>query len=487
VDETTLTELSRLTAKARDAGSRLADTPPRDRSEWLHRIADALERHRDDLVSLADSETALGQSRLTSEVDRAAAQLRFYGNVAVEGSYLRATIDLATGTTPFLARVQRPLGPVAVFGASNFPFAFGVLGNDTASAIAAGCPVLAKAHPAHPLLSALLASLAEDALRLTGAPVGTFGIASGFEAGLELVKSSTVQAVAFTGSQAGGLALWRAANDRDVVIPVFAEMSTVNPVVVTRAALSRLAEVAAGFVGSFTQGSGQFCTKPGLLFAPQGQGVAHAVVKALKQAAPDPVMLTQSIAAAYSAGFDELAACGATVVGTSPASSSAWAVPAAILEAPIDQVRPGSRLLEECFGPIAIVVEYADIEQLQSVLAGLQGALAASVITAEGAEAAHDNEVTPLVRLLAAKVGRVAINEWPTGVAVAWAQQHGGPWPATSAPATTSVGAAALDRFTRPVAYQSVPDRWLPPPLREQNPWAVPRRIDGVLRLAGAR
>ena len=269
-EETTSEQVAARVDLAARAAPAVAAAAPAERRGWLHGVADALEAHGDELAELAERETALGPVRLAGEVARAANQLRFYGDVAREGSYLGVTVDEATATTARIVRVNRPLGPVAVFGASNFPFAFSVLGNDTGAALAAGCPVVVKAHPAHVGLSHRQAEIAREALAAAGAPDGTFGMVNGHQAGVDLVTAAATSAVAFTGSQGGGLALWRIANEREVVIPVFAEMGTVNPVVVTRAGARDLAPVAAGLVGSFTLGDGQFCTKPGLLLAPAG-------------------------------------------------------------------------------------------------------------------------------------------------------------------------------------------------------------------------
>ena len=475
VPDTTSDAVAAAVERAALAAPVVGAVPPHLRRRWLNAVADALEANRAELVALADEETALGADRLSGEVTRTAGQLRFYGDVAAEGSYLGLTVDSATDTTPRLVRINRPLGPVAVFGASNFPFAFSVLGNDTASALAAGCPVLAKAHPAHVRLSVRLTQIAADALTRAGAPPGTFSLVIGHDAGVQLVQSDPVAAVAFTGSQSGGMALWRLANERPRVIPVFAEMGTVNPVVLTRAALERLPDIATGFVGSFTLGGGQFCTKPGILLAPAGAGVAAAVADALAAAAPRPVMLTRSIADSVEAGLRELVDAGGTVVRAVPPPEHGWSAPAAVLSAPVSSLQPGSRLLEECFGAVAVVAEYANTTELRTALAALQGSLAGCVMTGAG----EDPDAGWLVEALTHRVGRVAVNDWPTGVAYTWAQQHGGPWPATSAPSTTSVGAAALDRFVRPVTYQSARDAWLPAEARSDNPWMLPRRVDG--------
>lgn len=479
--DTTSQELDAVLDAAGRAAPALASTPPGVRGRWLAAVADALVAEVDALVDVADRETALGRARLHGEVLRTAEQLRFYAAVATEGSWLRVTLDRATETAPALARAHQPLGPVAVFGASNFPFAFGVLGNDTASALAAGCPVVAKAHPAHAATCALLHDLATTALTEAGAPAGTFTTVHGFEAGPALVSAPQVKAVGFTGSQAGGLALWRLANEREEVIPFYAEMGTVNPVVLAPAlARAELDAVAAGFVASFTTGSGQFCTKPGLLLAPVGCDAPATVARALEAAAPAPVMLTRGIADSVGEGLVALAAAGATTVTRTEVAGPGWRAPAAVLTAPVEALTRGSRLLEECFGAVALVVEYASLEELHAALDQLQGCLAAAVFAAP-----DDPDAPALIDRLARVAGRVTMNDWPTGVAWTWAQHHGGPWPATTRPEATSVGAAALDRFVRPVTFQSVPTDLLPSPHRElfadDNPWLLPRRVDGRL------
>ena len=469
-----------VVARAAAAAPAVAAATPGERRLWLVAVADAVEdaRAAAELVRVADRETALGEARLTSELARCADQLRFYGDVGVEASYLRVTVDHATDTTPDLRRMQVPLGPVAVLGASNFPFAFGALGNDTGSAIAAGCPVVAKAHPAHPQTSALLATVATTALADAGAPEGAFGLVAGFEAGEALVRGPEVAAVAFTGSQRGGLAVWRLAIQRDVVIPVYAEMGTVNPVVMT---------TARGCSG----GGGRRRLRR--LLHPRRRPVLHqagAAPRSRRVRRPRPRRGRTTERAA-----DRLAAhrghrrrlrirgCRARSV-PGPRCSAGCRVPRRAgprtprcLAVPAADLKPGSRLLEECFGPVALVAEYADHHELTEVLKALQGALAASVMSA-GPE---DPETPDMVGVLAPLAGRVAVDDWPTGVAFTWAQQHGGPWPATTFPSATSVGAAALDRFTRPVTWQSAPTSVLPPALQEDNPWRLPRRVDGQL------
>ncbi len=461
------------------AAPRLATVSPSTRRDWLEALAAALEDAADELVPLADRETGLGADRLQSELTRTAGQLRFYGAVAAEGSYLGATLDPGTATAPTLGRVNVPLGPVAVFGASNFPFAFSVLGNDTASALAAGCPVLVKAHPAHPVLSRRCGEIARTALAAAGAPDGTFALVVGLGAGNELLLADEVCALAFTGSEIIGTSLWRKAHTRERPIPVFAEMGTVNPAVLTPAGAVRhagdLAELADGFVDSFMLGSGQFCTKPGLLLAPAGAGVPDAVAQALLRAEPPGSLLTRSIATNAERGLSDLIRSGAALVAQVRGSGQGWSADAAVLTAHASLLTHGSRLLQEVFGPVALVVEYADLAELHVALGQLSGSLAASVLPGS-----PDPDLDGVLSALGRKVGRLVVDGWTTGVPVGWAQHHGGPWPATTNPAHTSVGAGALDRFVRPVAFQGVPDAHLPPPLQAANPWCLPRRVGGV-------
>jgi NADP-dependent aldehyde dehydrogenase len=466
-------------SRAHAAAPLLAGVPPATRAGWLDAIADALDAESDALAALADEETALGLPRLTGELANAAKALRFYGSVARDGSYLGATLDSAGPGRADIRRVNVPLGPVAVFGASNFPFGFGVLGHDTATALAAGCPVVIKAHPAHPRLSARLAELATAALSDAGAPAGALALVAGFAAGGQLVAHPLVRAVGFTGSQSGGLALWRLASQRPEVIPVYAEMGTVNSAVVTaQAAEQRAADIAAGFVGSFTLGMGQFCTKPGLLLVPARAQLIREVGRALTAAAPQGWMLTEAIAGAYDRGLRRLVEAGARVIAQTDRVDAGWAASPTVLQVDISNLVAGSPLLEECFGPVALVAEYEPGEQLVQAL----DALPSSLATAVHAAGPDDPELPELITRLSRRCGRVVVDGWPTGVALGWAQHHGGPWPATSAPAVTSVGAAALNRFVRPVAYQGVSGAALPPAVRDDNPWRIPRRVDGIMQ-----
>jgi NADP-dependent aldehyde dehydrogenase len=453
------------------------------RAGLLEAIADRLDDDTDRLVSLAEEETHLGIPRLTGEVGRTTGQLRLFAGVVREGAYLEATIDHADPSAvpprPDLRRLLVPLGPVAVFSASNFPFAFSVAGGDTASALAAGCPVVVKAHPAHPRLSQAVAGRVAEALAEAGAPEGVLRLVGGHETGRELVRVPQIKAVGFTGSLAGGRSLFDLASGRPEPIPFYGELGSLNPVLVTaRAVEARGAAIAAGLVGSFTLGVGQFCTKPGLVLVPAGAGFEHHVARALQAAAPPTApMLVPRIAENFHTGVQEaIERHGATVLagGQGIGAENAAAAPV-VLTVPARRLLDGDRaLLEEHFGPATVLVAYAP-EELDPVLDLLPGSLTVTV-QAEDDEA---GALAPMVGKLAALGGRLVWNGWPTGVAVTWSQHHGGPWPATTSALHTSVGATAIRRWLRPVAFQDLPDALLPPELQEANPGGIPRRVDG--------
>ncbi len=455
---------------ATEATGVMRSVSPATRARWIGSVVDALLQAEDELVSLAQAETALGEIRLRGELRGLAANARFYASAAVEGSYLGVSQDSSGAAR--LHRWNVPLGVVAVFGASNFPFGFGAFGHDVASALAAGCPVVVKAHPAHPRLSVAIADIANRGLLEAGAPAGAYGMVVGFDAGLDVVDSPAIAAVAFTGSQTGGMSLVQRAAARGV--PVFAEMGTVNPVLVIPGVSDRR-EIADGFVASFTMGSGQFCTKPGLILVPEGEGYPELIRSALSAVEAVP-LLTAAIAERFREGVSQRGS-HALSPRSPAATTGGWAVEPVIITASVDELTEGSPLLEECFGPVAVVAEYPSAESARAALRRLQPSLAASIFT--GGET-HEY-VTQALDVLLAKVGRVAINMWPTGVTVAWSQQHGGPWPATSRPDATSVGAHALDRFVRPVTLQNAADAELPEFVRSANPWRLRIRIDGEL------
>ncbi|UTT68969.1 aldehyde dehydrogenase (NADP(+)) [Arthrobacter sp. DNA4] len=475
--------LSELTAAATEAARTSAAATDAERAGWLKAVADALDANAAELVDIADAETSLGAPRLTGEVARTTGQLRLFARVITEGSYLEAIIDhadpSATPPKPDLRRILKPIGPVAVFSASNFPFAFSVAGGDTASALAVGCSVIVKAHSGHLRLSERTAEIVAGALRGAGAPEGLFALVSGREVGSALVQDPAIKAVGFTGSIPGGRALFDLATSRPDPIPFYGELGSLNPVVITAAALqARSAELAAGLTGSFTLGAGQFCTKPGLVFIPAGTGFAAQVAEAAKDK-PAHGMLTSRIAEAYPEGLRSFASVeGVDVVSGSVDQDAVanGAAPVAFCTSAAKVLENPEQLLEECFGPTTILIEYKDREELAAVLAKVPGSLTATLHSEQG------EDIKALVEQLSGLAGRVLFEGWPTGVAVNWAQQHGGPYPATTS-LFTSVGATAVRRFQRPVAYQDAPESVLHPALREDNPLRIPRRVDGELQL----
>jgi NADP-dependent aldehyde dehydrogenase len=477
-------ELDRRIAAAAQAARVLVDSRPSDRAAWLELVATRLDAAADELVPLAAEETQLGLDRLQGELKRTTFQLRLFAEVLRNGSFLQATIDHADpawpmGARPDLRRMMRPLGPVAVYAASNFPFAFSVAGGDTASALAAGCPVLLKAHPSHPELSAATGEHVVDALIEAGAPDGTFAVVRGFESGINLVKDSRIRAASFTGSLRGGRALFDLAVSRPEPIPFYGELGSVNPAFVTPdAAAQRADDVAAGFVGSMSLGNGQFCTKPGLLFVPAESGLEDRVA-ALAGTRPAAPMLSEHIRSGYSEALALLAERpGVRVIAGQPGQEGDPA-PTILATTVSDFLADAEAMRQECFGPAAIVVSYESEEELLAAARVFDGQLTAT-IHCSGQEPA----VSALADVLSERVGRVVWNGWPTGVSVTYAQHHGGPYPATTSIQTTSVGTAAIDRFLRPVTYQDAPDEVLPPALQEDNPWRLPRRVDGVLQQA---
>jgi NADP-dependent aldehyde dehydrogenase len=482
--ETTTADVDRLCTAALAAFPALEKLGRNGRALLLRTLADALEERRDDIVAIADRETALGPKRLDGELTRTSYQLRLFADVLDEGSYLEATIDHAGGTPmgprPDLRRMLVPIGPVAVFGASNFPLAFSVPGGDTASALAAGCPVVIKAHASHPATSALVYDILASAARKSGAPDGTLALVHGLQAGADLVAHPAVRAVGFTGSASGGRALLRIIEERPDPVPFFGELSSLNPVVVTpTAATERGATVGAELAASFTLGGGQFCTKPGLVFVPGGTA-GDALVEAMAAAVtgmPAPVLLNEGIAAAYRRISAELAEDD----GIETAASGGAAGGAGFRTQPLLLTTSAAALprqaTEECFGPVAVVARYDGEQDLLAAIGELPPSLTAAIH--QGAdETGLPALLTDRLRPLA---GRLIYDGYPTGVAVSWAQQHGGPWPSTNSQ-HTSVGTTAVRRFLRPVAWQSAPQSVLPRELTDGFT-AVPRRIDGVLHL----
>lgn len=478
--DSTPADVDRVASAAAAAFTVTVASTDAERAAWLRTVADELDAHVDELVAIADRETALGEARLRGEVVRTTGQLRLFATVVEEGSYLEAIIDHAVPDAapprPDLRRMLRPIGPVAVFAASNFPFAFSVAGGDTASALAVGCPVIVKAHSGHPELSRRSAELVAGALRSAGAPDGTFALVEGREAGIALIEHPAIAAGSFTGSVAGGRALADRAAARPAPIPFFGELGSINPVVVTEAAdAARGAALAQGLAGSFQLGSGQFCTKPGLVFVPEGSALEAALPAHVGSAAHR--LLTEAIDRGFREGLEHLAAVpGAELVAQAPATDDGVPQPLVYAVSADTFATHLETLSAEVFGPVTLLVRYGSAAELPAVLSRLDGSLTATIHAEDG------DDVSQVLGVLAARAGRVLFSGWPTGVAVTWSQHHGGPWPATTSQ-HTSVGATAARRFQRPIAYQDAPERVLPPALLDANPLGIPRRVDGVLQL----
>ncbi|MEZ4697696.1 MAG: aldehyde dehydrogenase (NADP(+)) [Rhodothermales bacterium] len=464
----------------------------RSADEWamlLERVAEEIEALGDELVDRVMRETALPEGRVRGERGRTTGQLRMFADLVREGSWVDARIDRAQpdrqpAPKPDLRRMLVPIGPVAVFGASNFPLAFSVAGGDTASALAAGCPVVVKAHPAHPGTSELVATAVRRAVESVGFHPGTFSMVHGKrpDVSLELVRHPRLRAVGFTGSLRAGRAIFDAANARPVPIPVFAEMGSVNPVFLLPGALAERSDaIADGLVGSFTMGAGQFCTNPGLVFGVAGAAfdsfLADVTEKTL--ATPAFTMLHAGIDAAYKEGLKALADVrGVRVAAQAEAARSSAGAAVLTVDAATWEREP--RLHEEVFGPSTLVVACTDLAEMERVAEALEGNLTA---TLQGTEA-DISGASGLVRVLAARVGRLIVNGFPTGVEVCPSMNHGGPYPATTDVRSTSVGTAAIFRFARPICYQNFPQDALPVELRDGNERGIWRLVDGERTLA---
>jgi NADP-dependent aldehyde dehydrogenase len=480
---TTPEELENILAAASAAARPLGALRPAERAVLLRTVADQLDAAADELVGLAMAETHLPEGRLRGELTRTTFQLRLFGEVLEEGSYLEATIDHADpswgmGPRPDLRRMLVPLGPVVVFAASNFPFAFSVAGGDTASALAAGCPVILKAHSGHPQLSVRTGEIVKAALAGAGAPAGSFAVITGTENGKTALTDPRVQAGSFTGSIPGGRALFDVASSRPDPIPFYGELGSLNPVFVTEGAVKARGDaIASGFVGSYTLGVGQFCTKPGLLFLPAGHGLEPAIAAAAQEVGAAS-LLNPRIGKGYNEELAKLSAAEGVEVLVEAAPADGLSVTPTLLKTTVPALLERSdELLQECFGPTSFIVEYEGIDEALAAAAAFDGNLTGTL----HAEVEEADAVAPLLDVLRERVGRVLWNGWPTGVSVTYAMQHGGPWPATSASIHTSVGTTAARRFMRPVSYQDLPEALLPEALRESNPLGIVRRIDGKL------
>jgi NADP-dependent aldehyde dehydrogenase len=484
-----IADLNRAADLAEDAFVAFRKLSGRERGRFLRHIADGIEAIVPELVERANRETALPEARLKGESARTVNQLRLFAQVVEEGSWVNARIDPAQPDRKPLPRsdirsMMRGLGPVAVFGASNFPLAFSVAGGDTAAAFAAGNPVIVKAHHAHPGTSEMVGQVIARSVRECGLPPGVFALlfGAGSEIGAALVDHPNVKAVGFTGSLSAGKALMQRAAARPEPIPCFMEMSSVNPLFVLPGALhTRGAQIAAGLFDSFTLGVGQFCTKPGLVYLPRNADADALVaeVKALVEKAAPSAMLTEGISKSYRSGIAGRQSHGhvnTVAQASSDGAGTNYAAPV-LMQVDAEDLLAKPELSTEVFGPSALVIRYDSREQLLELAGAIEGQLTA---TLHGSDA-DLAEFADLIAILERKAGRLIVNGFPTGVEVCHAMVHGGPYPATSDSRATSVGTYSIYRFVRPVCYQDFPQAALPEELKDANPLGIMRLIDGQL------
>ncbi|MDE2465448.1 MAG: aldehyde dehydrogenase (NADP(+)) [Alphaproteobacteria bacterium] len=466
-------DVEQACALANSVFDRYRATSAEERAQLLEAIAENVAALGETAIPRAQSETALPQARLTGELARTCNQLRLFAGELRDGRWQGVRIDPAQPDRtplprPDLRLRKIPVGPVAVFGASNFPFAFSVAGGDTAAALAAGCPVVVKAHPAHPGASELVAGAIIEAVKACGLPDGVFSMIAGPSnaLGAALVANPHIKAVGFTGSRQGGLALMEIAARRAEPIPVYAEMSSINPVLLLPGALDRRAEaLAEAFLNSLTMGVGQFCTNPGLLIAVQGPGLERFIKAAAAGIVHKPAatMLTPGIFANYTSGIARLRDdLHAQAVGAGPEGRGPNCGQAFLFSVSATDFLASPKWAQEVFGPSSVLVHCDNQQQMQAVLEALEGQLTATLQIDDADHALARN----LLPILERKAGRILANGWPTGVEVAHAMVHGGPFPATSDGRSTSVGTLSIDRFLRPVCYQDLPSDLLPTVLR---------------------
>jgi len=444
----------------------------------LESIADALDHAKADLVPVAMEETNLPEARLTGEVGRTTGQLRLMARAVEDRTYLDITIDHAdaslTPPRPDLRLKSTSLGVVGVFGASNFPFAFGVAGGDTASALAAGCAVVIKVNPGHPRVSRMVGEIMIAAALKAGAPAGLISLVEDFDAGMALVEHPLTAAIAFTGSTHGGRALFDAANRREIPIPFYGELGGLNPVFVTRSVASDKAkETAEGFLGSITMGAGQFCTKPGFLIV-DGASEINAELAALVSAAPAQKLLNSNIVKLHDRNRDEIAEVPGMALVAQNSEGGDTKVSVYTISAK-DFLKAGESAKREVFGPTAVVVNCANTDELLRVAESFSGTLTSGIHAIES----DPMDLSLLISIVERISGRIVWNQWPTGLAVTWAMQHGGPYPASTNPLFTSVGAKAILRFRRPITYQNFPQNYLSPVLQDGAPELNSARING--------
>jgi NADP-dependent aldehyde dehydrogenase len=489
-DESSPADVDAALAAADGAFQQFRRTSAEVRATFLDRIASEIDTC-DELLDAAHAETALPLARLSAERGRTAGQLRMFADLIREGSWVDARIDRAIPDRqplpkPDVRRMLIPIGPVVVFSASNFPLAFSVAGGDTASAMAAGCPVIVKAHPAHPATSELAATAIMAAMKTVGLPRGVFSLlhSTRNEIAVALVQHPQTKAVGFTGSLRAGRALFDAAARRPEPIPVYAEMGSVNPLFVLPGALAERGDaIAEGLQHSVTLGVGQFCTNPGLTIGLGDERFDRFVrgLESLMGTVPPGTMLYPALCRSYEAGRQRLSAIpGVSHTGPASAVAESKAAPA-IFVASGQTFLDRPELADEVFGPSTMVIRCASRDEMDAIARRLPGQLTATI----HGSAADLKECASLVSILEEKAGRLIVNGFPTGVEVCPSMQHGGPYPATTDVRSTSVGTAAIHRFARPVAYQGFPESLLPPELEDGNPRRIWRLVDGELTREG--
>ncbi|MFJ1521414.1 aldehyde dehydrogenase (NADP(+)) [Acinetobacter sp. ABJ_C1_1] len=484
-----LQEVETAANLAEQAFDQYRNLPLEKRAAFLESIANNILELGDDLIERAHQETGLPHVRLQGERGRTIGQLRMFAQVVRDGHFLSTTIDPSQPERTPLPRadlrlMKIPLGPVAVFGASNFPLAFSVAGGDTASALAAGAPVIVKAHSAHLGTSELVGRAIQKAVIENNLPEGVFSLlfGAGRTVGEALVSHPAIKAVGFTGSRQGGLALVNIANARPEPIPVYAEMSSTNPVFLFPHALNQNAEkIARGFIDSLTMGAGQFCTNPGLVVVGESSD-CEIFINAASQALTEKsaqTMLTAGIYEAYQSGIEQVGDTDKVenISSGQESGNMCNAAQAQLFVTTVDEFISNKTLHNEMFGPASIIVKAKNSEEFIKVAKHIEGQLTATLHIDE----LDYQQVSQILPILERKVGRILVNGYPTGVEVCHAMVHGGPFPSTSNSMFTSVGASAIDRFLRPVCYQDVPENLLPEPLKASNPLKLIRLVDGNL------
>jgi 2,5-dioxopentanoate dehydrogenase len=481
-------DVERAAQLADEAFLPFSQLPAAKRAAFLREVAAKIEANAEQIIECAHQESALPKPRLQSETGRTCNQLRLFASVAEDGTWVMARIDRADPARkplpkPDVRSMWHAIGPVVVFGASNFPLAFSTAGGDTASALAAGNPVIVKAHPAHPGTSELVGRAIRDAVREQGLPEGVFSLLfdAGTSVGAGLVQHPLVKAAGFTGSTVAGRALMNLAMSRPEPIPFYGEMGSTNPLFVLPGALAtRGKEIAAQLHGSFTLGAGQFCTKPGLVFLPTSEAATGFVADFREKVSGSPkhTLLTSGIRSAYQRETQERRKRGGVAVvaeGEQPGGEASFFAGVQAFQVNVPTLLAEPDLASEVFGPTTLLVNFAGKKQALDAARSLSGHLTATV---HGTE--EDlREFADLIQVLRTKVGRIVFNGYPTGVEVCHAMIHGGPYPASTDSRTTSVGTQAIYRFARPVCYQDFPDNTLPDELKNANPLRVWRMVDG--------